>query len=172
MLLCLSLSMEALWLDEGHSETQPRSVAPAPELSLEEHSTIAVFERSARSVVFIANTGIRRALFSLNLFEVSQGSGSGFVWDKAGHVVTNSHVAYGADQINIIMADRTDHKAKVIGVDPDHDLAGLQVKAPPDVLIPIPVGSSNELRVGQKVLAIGNPFGLDHTLTIGVVSRH
>nr|MBI3612940.1 trypsin-like peptidase domain-containing protein [Nitrospirota bacterium] len=131
---------------------------------------MAVFERSAHSVVFITNTGIRRDLFSLNLFEVPQGSGSGFVWDKAGHIVTNFHVVYGADQINVIMADWTDHKAKVIGVDPDHDLAVLQIKASPDVLGPMPVGTSGDLRVGQKVLAIGNPFGLDHTLTTGIVS--
>ncbi|MDE3119785.1 MAG: trypsin-like peptidase domain-containing protein [Nitrospirota bacterium] len=169
-LICLNLSGGSLWLGEGRSEAQPRPVTPAHELSPEERSTIAVFERSARSVVFITNTGIRRDMFSLNLFEVPQGSGSGFVWDKAGHVVTNFHVVYGADQINVIMADRTDHKAKVVGVDPDHDLAVLQIKALPDVLAPIPIGSSNELRVGQKVLAIGNPFGLDHTLTTGVVS--
>lgn len=159
-----------MWLGEGRSEAQPRPITPAPELLPEERATIAVFERSARSVVFITNTGIRRDLFSLNLFEVSQGSGSGFVWDKAGHIVTNFHVVYGADQINVIMADRTDHKAKVVGVDPDHDLAVLRIKASPDELAPIPVGSSNELRVGQTVLAIGNPFGLDHTLTTGVVS--
>ncbi|MFM8552419.1 MAG: S1C family serine protease, partial [Nitrospiraceae bacterium] len=151
-------------------EAQPRAIAPAPELSPEERSTIALFERSARSVVFITNTGIRRDLFSLNLFEVPQGTGSGFVWDKAGHIVTNYHVVHGADQINVIMADRSDHKAKVVGVDPDHDLAVVQIKVPPDLLAPIPVGSSSELKVGQKVLAIGNPFGLDHTLTAGVVS--
>jgi S1-C subfamily serine protease len=155
---------------DAGSDAQPRALTPAPELSLEERATIAVFDKSARSVVFITNTGIRRDLFSLNLFEVPQGSGSGFVWDKAGRIVTNFHVVYGAAQINVIMADRSDYKATVIGVDPDHDLAVVQIKAPADSLAPIPLGTSGDLRVGQKVLAIGNPFGLDHTLTTGVVS--
>ena len=143
---------------------------PATDLLPDERATITVFEKAAKSVVFITNTAIRRDLFSLDLFEVPQGTGSGFVWNKSGHIVTNFHVVYGADTIKIIMADRTDHKARVVGLDPDHDLAVLQIKAAPDSLVPIPVGSSSELRVGQKVLAIGNPFGLDHTLTTGVVS--
>ncbi len=160
------LAMTHVWAQD----ILPRPVAPPPELSQEERSTISVFEKASRSVVFITNTTIRRDFFSLNLFEVPQGSGSGFVWDKAGHIVTNFHVVYGADQINVIMGDRSDHKAKVVGVDPDHDLAVLQIKMAPDALLPILVGSSHDLRVGQKVLAIGNPFGLDHTLTTGIVS--
>ena len=87
-----------------------------------------------------------------------------------GHIVTNFHVIYGADAITVTLADRTEHRARIVGLDPDHDLAVLQIKAPADALVPIPVGSSRDLRVGQKVLAIGNPFGLDHTLTTGVVS--
>jgi len=149
----------------------PRPVTPPPvELPPEERATISVFEKATRSVVYITNTAMRRDLFSLNLFEVPQGSGSGFVWNKSGHVVTNFHVVYGADAINVIMADRTDYKAKVVGLDPDHDLAVLQIKAPPEALVPVTVGGSHDLRVGQKVLAIGNPFGLDHTLTTGIVS--
>ncbi len=182
--LCLALFLshvlpapiQADWgnpLEAGHAgqEVRPCPVSqPVTDLLPDERATIAVFEKAAKSVVFITNAAIRRDLFSLDLFEVPQGSGSGFVWNKSGHIVTNFHVVYGADTINIIMADRTDHKARVVGLDPDHDLAVLQINTAPDSLAPIPVGSSFDLRVGQKVLAIGNPFGLDHTLTTGVVS--
>lgn len=160
-------------LGPGYSgpEVRPRPVTPAPaELAPEERGTIAVFEKASRSVVFIANTAIRRNPWSLNLFEVPQGSGSGFVWNKEGHIITNFHVVYGADTITVTMADRHEYRAKVVGLDPDHDLAVLQIQAPPEALTPITVGSSHDLRTGQKVLAIGNPFGLDHTLTTGVVS--
>lgn len=152
-------------------EVRPRPVSPpSSELSADERATIVVFDKAARSVVFIANSAIRRDPWSLNLFEVAQGSGSGFVWNLNGHIVTNFHVVYGADTINVTMADRSNYRAKVVGIDPDHDLAVLQIQAPADTLVPVVVGSSHDLRVGQKVLAIGNPFGLDHTLTTGVVS--
>jgi S1-C subfamily serine protease len=152
-------------------EVQPRQVAtPAFNLGLDEQTTISVFENASRSVVFIANTAIRRGPWSLNVFEVPQGSGSGFIWNNHGHIVTNFHVIYGADTITVTLADRTEHRARVVGLDPDHDLAVLQIQAPTETLVPISVGSSRDLRVGQKVLAIGNPFGLDHTLTTGVVS--
>ncbi len=131
---------------------------------------MAVFERATKSVVFIANTAIQRDFWSLETMEVPQGSGSGFIWNKQGHIVTNFHVIYGANSIKVTLADRSEHQAKVVGVDPDHDLAVLQIQAPETVLEPLAVGLSHDLRVGQKVLAIGNPFGLDHTLTTGVVS--
>lgn len=151
-------------------EVRPRSVTPPTELGADEKTTIGVFERASRSVVFITNTSIRSDPWSLNEFEVPQGSGSGFVWNKEGHIVTNFHVVYGADTINVILSDRANYRARVVGLDPDHDLAVLQIQAPEDQLVPLPIGSSHDLRVGQKVLAIGNPFGLDHTLTTGVVS--
>lgn len=156
-------------LEAGRSIAYPVAQPPA-DLGADELATIAVFERAARAVVFITSTTMRRDLFSFNLMEVPQGSGSGFVWNKDGHIVTNFHVVYGANVINVIMADRSEYRAKVVGVDPDHDLAVLQIQASPDALAPVTVGSSGTLRVGQKVLAIGNPFGLDHTLTTGVVS--
>ena len=131
---------------------------------------MAVFEKAMNSVVFISNTAIQRDFWSLDLFEVPQGSGSGFVWNKQGHIVTNFHVVYGASSIKVTLADRSEYKAALIGADPDHDLAVLQIEAPGAVLSPVTVGTSHDLRVGQKVLAIGNPFGLDHTLTTGVVS--
>jgi S1-C subfamily serine protease len=152
-------------------EGKPRVVAPAPaELGVDERATMAVFERATKSVVFIANTAIQRDPWSFNLFETPQGSGSGFVWNKQGHIVTNFHVVLGANSITVTLADRKELKATLIGADPDHDVAVLQVRAPEEALSPLTVGTSNDLRVGQKVLAIGNPFGLDHTLTTGVVS--
>ena len=152
-------------------EGKPRAVTPLlGELGADERATMAVFERATKSVVFIANTAIQRDPWSFNLFEVPQGAGSGFIWNKQGHIVTNFHVVYGANSITVTLADRTEHKATLIGADPDHDVAVLQIRVPDEALSPINVGTSQDLRVGQKVLAIGNPFGLDHTLTTGVVS--
>jgi S1-C subfamily serine protease len=152
-------------------EGKPRVVMPlAAELGADERATMAVFERATKSVVFISNTAIQRDPWSFNLFEVPQGSGSGFVWNKQGHIVTNFHVVYGANSVTVTLADRTEHKATLIGADPDHDVAVLQIRAAEEVLSPLTVGTSHDLHVGQKVLAIGNPFGLDHTLTTGVVS--
>jgi len=152
-------------------EVRPRQVTPPPpELGVDERATMAVFDKVSRSVVFISNTAIQRDFWSLDIMEVSQGSGSGFVWNKQGHIVTNFHVIYGANSIKVTLGERSEYKAAVIGVDPDHDLAVLQIQAPEEILWPVTVGTSQDLRVGQKVLAIGNPFGLDHTLTTGVVS--
>ena len=152
-------------------EGKPRPVTPAPaELGPDERTTIAVFEGAAKSVVFITNTAIQRDFWSLNTMEVPQGSGSGFVWNTQGHIVTNFHVIYGANSIKVTLADHSEHQAKLVGADPDHDLAVLQIQVAENVLEPLAVGASHDLRVGQKVLAIGNPFGLDHTLTTGVVS--
>ena len=152
-------------------EVQPRPVGqPALPFTSDEEATIADFERTAGSVVFISNTSIRRDPWSFNLFEVPQGAGSGFVWNRQGHIVTNYHVIHNADTVEVTMANRKSFKARLVGIDPDHDLAVLQIRAPEEDLLPVEIGSSHDLRVGQKVLAIGNPFGLDHTLTTGVVS--
>ncbi len=167
--VAVCLSIQGLAYD-GRESTVPAG-SPAPtELTAEEQATISVFEKATRSVVFIANTAKQRDPWSFNLFEVPQGSGSGFIWSKQGHVVTNFHVVYGADAIIVTLADRTEYKATVVGADPDHDLAVLHIQAPETALQPMIIGNSQALRVGQKVLAIGNPFGLDHTLTTGVVS--
>jgi S1-C subfamily serine protease len=153
------------------AEVKPRPVTPAPaELGPDERATMAVFERATKSVVFISNTAIQRDFWSFDILEVPQGSGSGFVWNKQGHIVTNFHVIYGANAIKVTLADRSEHQAKLVGADPDHDLAVLQIQVPEAILEPLAIGSSQDLRVGQKVLAIGNPFGLDHSLTTGVVS--
>lgn len=151
-------------------EVRPRPVAPAVPLEADETHTIQIFERAAPSVVFIVNSALSRRLFSRNVYEVPQGAGSGFVWNEEGYIVTNFHVVYNADALTVVLANQTEHEARVVGVDPDHDLAVLQIQAPKEKLSPILIGSSRDLKVGQKVLAIGNPFGLDHTLTTGVVS--
>jgi S1-C subfamily serine protease len=152
-------------------EGKPRPVTPSPaELGADERATMAVFERATKSVVFISNTAIQRDFWSFDIMEVPQGSGSGFVWNKQGHIVTNFHVIYGANSIKVTLADRSEHQAKLVGADPDHDLAVLQIQMSEAQSEPLAIGSSHDLRVGQKVLAIGNPFGLDHTLTTGVVS--
>ena len=175
-LLCGSSAQAAEWgkpLGSAYEgvEGKPRPVMPAPaELSPDERATMAVFERATKSVVFIANTAVQRDIWSFNVMEVPQGAGSGFVWNKQGHIVTNFHVIYGADAIKVTLADRSEHQAKLVGADPDHDLAVLQIQVPESQLEPLAVGTSHDLRVGQKVLAIGNPFGLDHSLTTGVVS--
>lgn len=153
------------------AEVKPRPVTPAPaELAPDERATMTVFERATKSVVFIANTAVQRDFWSFDLLEVPQGSGSGFIWNKQGHIVTNFHVIYGANAVKVTLADRSEHQAKLVGADPDHDLAVLQIQVSEGMLEPLAVGSSQDLRVGQKVLAIGNPFGLDHSLTTGVVS--
>ncbi|WP_455244423.1 S1C family serine protease [Petrachloros mirabilis] len=152
-------------------EVRPRPVSPPPsEFGADERATMTVFEKATKSVVFISNTAIKRDFWSLDIMEVPQGSGSGFVWNKEGHIVTNFHVIYGASSIKVTLADRSEYRAALIGADPDHDLAVLQIQAPDEALVPVTVGTSSDLRVGQKVLAIGNPFGLDHSLTTGVVS--
>jgi S1-C subfamily serine protease len=144
--------------------------APRPELADEERATIALFERASPAVVFITSLAVRQSAFSLNVQEIPQGSGSGFVWDRQGHVVTNFHVVAGGNAVRVTLADQSDWDAEVVGAAPEKDLAVLRIKAPANRLTPLPLGSSDDLRVGQSVFAIGNPFGLDQTLTTGVVS--
>jgi S1-C subfamily serine protease len=147
-----------------------RQSAPAPDLTPDERATIEVFQSASPAVVFITTATLRRDFWSMNLFEVPQGSGSGFVWDRQGNIVTNFHVIAEANSISVVTGEGKEYRASIVGSDPDHDLAVLRIKAPSETLSPVTVGSSANLQVGQKVLAIGNPFGLDHTLTTGVVS--
>ena len=149
---------------------QTPSVVSPPDLTREERSTIQLFERAAPAVVYITTLAVRRDLFSLNLQELPQGTGSGFVWDKEGHIVTNFHVIQGADTARVTLADQTTWPAELIGVAADKDLAVLRIAPPASRLSPIQVGTSRSLAVGQDVFAIGNPFGFDHTLTTGIIS--
>ncbi len=149
----------------------PRPVAQPPgELGADEKATIEVFKRVSPSVVFITTSKRIRRDFSFNIFEIPQGSGSGFIWDHEGHVVTNYHVVYKADIIQVALPDQTVVTGFKVGEDPDHDLAVLRIQAMPNKLQPVIIGTSKDLQVGQKVLAIGNPFGLDSTLTTGIIS--
>ncbi|MBZ0255539.1 trypsin-like peptidase domain-containing protein, partial [bacterium] len=150
----------------------PRVVTPpSGNLGADEKNTIDIFSRVSASVCYITNTELRRGGFlNLNVFEVPSGSGSGFIWDHDGHVVTNFHVVYRASTITVVLSDQSSWRATIIGSDPDYDLAVLKIGAPKDKLQPVLVGESSALQVGQKVLAIGNPFGLDSTLTVGIVS--
>ena len=115
-------------------------------------------------------TLVRGGFFGLQVFEVPQGSGSGFVWDRKGHIISNYHVVHQATAITVTLADGTSYPATVVGIAPDYDLAVLKIDAPEEKLVPVHCGTSRDLQVGQGVLAIGNPFGLDTTLTVGIVS--
>jgi len=144
---------------------------PLPEsLGADERRVIEVFRSASQSVVFITSVALRRDFFTLDVFQIPQGSGSGFVWNNHGHIVTNYHVISDGDRFRVTLADQSEWDAEVIGAAPHKDLAVLKIEAPRERLAPLQLGSSRELVVGQKVLAIGNPFGLDHTLTVGVLS--
>ncbi len=135
----------------------------------DERNTIAVFKQAAPSTVFVTQTRTVTDFLGTEQ-ELPAGSGTGFVWDDKGHIVTNFHVVQGAESLVVTFQDQQRFDAKVIGVEPKKDIAVLQVKAPADLLKPVRVAPHPELEVGQKTIAIGNPFGLDHTLTTGIVS--
>lgn len=139
-------------------------------LNTYELQVIEHFENLSPSVVYVTNLGLRRVGFSRDVTSIPQGTGSGFVWDKNGTIITNFHVVKGAQDVEVTLADGTVWKAKPVGFEPEKDLAVIDIDAPAEKLAPIPIGRSSDLKVGQTVLAIGNPFGLDHTLTTGVIS--
>jgi S1-C subfamily serine protease len=148
----------------------PRSIAARGELSAGEKSTIAVFREASPSVVHITAIAVQRDLFTLNLYQIPEGTGSGFIWDNSGNIITNFHVIQNADAAQVTLADQSNWKARRVGAAPDKDLAVLRIDAPANKLHAIPVGTSKDLQVGQSVFAIGNPFGLDQSLTTGVIS--
>lgn len=152
------------------SDAQQRTVTARGDLAADEKSTIELFEKSKDSVVFISTKQQVVDFWTRNVFSVPRGTGSGFIWDEAGNVVTNYHVVEGASEAWVKLADGRDYRAALVGASPQHDIAVLRIgvgfKRPP----PVPIGTSSDLKVGQKVFAIGNPFGLDWTLTNGIVS--
>ncbi len=154
----------------GRPAAEPRAITPRGSLTDEESTNIRIFEEVSPSVVYITSVAVRSDYFGLNVLEVPEGTGSGFLWDAAGHVVTNFHVIRNADAVRVTLQDGSAWKASFVGAEPDKDLAVLRITAPAARLRPIPIGTSKELKVGQKVFAIGNPFGLDQTLTTGIVS--
>jgi S1-C subfamily serine protease len=147
----------------------PRGASFAQGLS-DEQNNIDIFKRASPAVVYITNLQLRRDVFSLNVSEIPQGTGTGIVWSKEGYVITNFHVIEGASRVAVGLTDQTTWEAKIVGVAPDRDVAVLKIAAPADKLHPLALGDSDQLEVGRKVLAIGNPFGLDSTLTTGIIS--
>ena len=147
-----------------------RVVTPRGDLAEDEKSTIALFKLVSPSVVHITTLAVRQNVFTLDLWQIPQGTGSGFLWDQDGRIVTNYHVVQEADAAQVTLADHSAWKARLVGAYPDKDLAVLVIDAPRERLQPIPLGTASDLQVGQKVFAIGNPFGLDQSLTTGVIS--
>ncbi len=152
-------------------DAQPKPVVARGTLDKAEKTTIAIFKEASPSVAYITTlSGGRTGVFSFDPRKVVEGTGSGVVWDQQGHVVTNAHVVAGAEVARVTLADRTTWKASMVGAFVGGDLAVVSIAAPPERLHPITIGASEDLQVGQSVLAIGDPFGLDQTLTTGIVS--
>lgn len=174
VLLLLFVIGIAYWITERRPPpreyVEPRAILPRGDLADDEAATVELFRQASPSVVFITTKSVRRDAFTLNLFELPRGTGSGFVWDKKGHIVTNFHVIQGASSAQVTLADHTTWDAHLVGAASERDLAVLRIDADVSRLVPVPLGSTDDLNVGQKVFAIGNPFGLDQTLTTGVIS--
>ncbi|MEW6501602.1 MAG: S1C family serine protease [Thermodesulfobacteriota bacterium] len=148
----------------------PKAVVARGDLASEEKSAVEIFRNSSPAVVYITTSELRRNLFNLNVYEIPKGTGSGFIWDREGRIVTNYHVIEDANRVEVTLADQTVWKGVIVGVAPDKDLAVLRIAAPVEKLKALPIGESHNLLVGQRVFAIGNPFGLDQTMTSGIVS--
>ena len=148
----------------------PRPVTPRGPLTAAESATIDLFKRARPSVVYITTVERVVDLFGLNARDVPSGTGSGFLWDEQGHVVTNYHVISGARGAQVKLSDQRSFSARLVGASPEHDIAVLKIDVKERLPSPIAIGTSRDLQVGQQVFAIGNPFGLDHTLTSGLIS--
>ncbi len=136
----------------------------------DETNNIDVFKRASASVVNITNSRLVRSPYSLNPQAVPQGSGTGFVWSKEGYIVTNYHVVQQANRVTVTLQDGSTYDARAVGLEPDKDIAVLKIDTDDVELVPVDLGDSAQLEVGRKVIAIGNPFGLDTTMTVGIVS--
>lgn len=140
------------------------------QLTEDEKNTIEVVKKAQNSVVFITNIQLVRDFFSWTEEAVPRGSGSGFIWDERGHIITNYHVIEDGDLFNVTLPNQEERQAKLVGKEPNKDIAVLKIEGSLKGLFPIRIGTSSNLQVGQKVIAIGNPFGFDHTVTTGIVS--
>jgi S1-C subfamily serine protease len=154
----------------GRAEAAPRQVTARGELTGEEKTNIDIFETWKASVVYISTSERVVDFWTRNVMSVPRGTGSGFAWDDKGHVITNLHVIAGAAEANVRLADGRDYSASLVGASAAHDIAVLRIQVPANSPAPVAIGTSHDLRVGQKVFAIGNPFGLDWSLTTGIVS--
>jgi S1-C subfamily serine protease len=173
VLLCFALVGYLLFRafgERGTPAVEPRAITARGDLAADEKSTIDLFNQSAPSVVFITRFGARYDPARMRPVEIPEGTGSGFIWDNGGDVVTNYHVIQGASGAKVTLSNHETYDAELVGAAPEYDLAVLRIHATKSRLPPIQIGTSADLKVGQKVFAIGNPFGLDQTLTTGVVS--
>lgn len=152
-----------------NANAQSRAVTPRGDLAADELSTIELFEQVSPAVVHVTSVAVLQNAFNMDVREMRAGTGSGFVWDTEGHIVTNLHVIRDGQGAVVTLADNTNHSARLVGFDAANDIAVLKIDVPPGVLTPIAVGESSNLKVGQKVFAIGSPFEFDHTLTTGVI---
>jgi S1-C subfamily serine protease len=159
------------WLSPLHDPSAASlEVVPRGNLAEDEKATIDLFRQVSPSVAHITTSSVARTGWNRNPMTIPRGTGSGFTWGSDGYIVTNYHVVAEGNRWTVTLADRSQHGARLVGAYPPTDLAVLKIDAPNHRLRPIQVGSSRELLVGQKVFAVGNPFGLDHTLTTGVIS--
>ena len=149
---------------------KPLPVTPAGKLADDEMTTIKIFEEASKSVVNVQSTAYQQNPFNLNVQKIARGTGTGFVWDEKGHIVTNYHVVKDAGQVQVTLWDHSTWNAYQVKYDELSDIAVLWTDAPANRLKRLPIGESSKLKVGQKTFAIGNPFGLDQTLTTGIVS--
>jgi S1-C subfamily serine protease len=189
VLLLMTVLFMGFWMGVSWKNSDAKPNAPLPDtttvkrqqiattktesrtdLKKEELETIRLFENATESVTFITTINRRVDYWTRNIYEIPSGTGSGFIWDREGHIVTNYHVIKDGDIAQVTLSDRSTWDAKVVGVAPEKDLAVLKIDAPRNLMKPLPVGASNNLLVGQNVYAIGNPFGLDQTLTTGIIS--
>ena len=164
------LYRQRIWLSPlFDSSADVRSVTPRGDLSGEEKSTIEIFQGTSASVVHITTVAVRRNVFTMDVLEMPAGTGSGLIWDRKGHIVTNLHVIRDAQGATVTLKDNTNWPARLVGYDTSNDLAVLKIEAESARLKPIPIGTSHDLQVGQRVFAIGSPFEFDHTLTTGII---
>ncbi len=159
--------LETLWL---YLTSEPRAVTPRGDLSDLEQTNIEIFRRAGPSVVYITTLTERLNLLTWDITRIPRGTGSGFVWDVHGHIVTNYHVIENASAARVGLHDQRSYKAVLVGASPERDLAVLRINVVGGRPEPLPIGTSHDLQVGQEVFAIGNPFGLDQTLTTGIIS--
>lgn len=145
-----------------------RPITPRGDLAVYEKTTMKIFENASPSVVYLFTETAVRGFFGTQ--RTQQGTGSGFLWDRAGHVVTNYHVVAGSQRIKVKLNSGLVVDTAFVGASPDHDLAVVRLRSTPFEILPIPIGTSSDLKVGQATFAIGNPFGLDRTLTTGIIS--
>jgi len=166
----VAVSSPACAQETRQTEPSSRPVAERGELTTAEKSLTTLFEGASPSVVYITSLALRRDFFRFNVMEIPSGTGSGFIWDDRGTIVTNFHVIRDASRAEVTLADGSTWEASLVGYAREKDLAVLHIEAPRSRLQSIRIGTSSDLKVGQSVLAIGNPFGYDQTLTTGIVS--